>query len=317
MLKNYFQLIPVFLFLSILPQLSFSQPKKIKTIVVDAGHGGHDVGAVGNYEGSLRAKEKDITLAISLKLIEELKKQLPDVNIVPTRTSDIYQSPREKANIANQANGDLFLCIHADAVNLKTGSRQIGTKKVTRYKITYKGKGKHRKKISTPYTVTQPVYEYFKIPTTRKGTSVFLFAPHKTGDKVKAIANDEGDFDMEGHDDTTETKIDFNTPEGRAIALVYAKRFQEKSDLIGTLVNDEVEKSGRNALGVKQRQVGIWVLQATNMPAILIETGFISNPEDERYLVSEKGQQELAEVITKAVIRYKTLIENANTGLSK
>ena len=317
MLKNYSWLIPIFLIFNFIPQSSISQPKKIKTIIVDAGHGGHDVGAVGNYEGSLRAQEKDITLAISLKLVEELKKQIPNITVVTTRTTDIYQSPKEKANIANQAGGDLFLCIHADAVNLKTGSRQIGTKNVTRYKVTYKGKGKHKKKISTPYTVTQPVYEYFKIPTTRKGTSVFLFAPHKTGDKVKAIANDEGEFDMEGHDDSTDTKIDFNTPEGRAIALVYAKRFQEKSDLIGTLVNEEVEKSGRNALGVKQRQVGIWVLQATNMPAILIETGFISNPEDERYLVSEKGQQELAEVITKAVIRYKALMENANTGLSK
>lgn len=313
MLKSNFIFIILLFSISAFTNTATAQPKKIKTIVVDAGHGGSDVGAVGNYEGSLRAREKDITLAISLKLADELRKQLPDVNIVTTRTTDIYQSPREKANIANQANGDLFLCIHADAVNLKTGSRQVGTREVTRYKVSYKGKGKSRKKISTPYKVTEPVYEYYKIPTTRKGTSVFLFAPHKTGDKVKAISQEEGDFDMEGHDDPAEAKIDFNSPEGRAIAQVYAKRFQEKSDLIGTLVNEEVAKTGRNALGVKQRQVGIWVLQATNMPAILIETGFISNPEDERYLVSEAGQQELAEVITRAVIRYKALMENANT----
>lgn len=49
------------------------------------------------------------------------------------------------------------------------------------------------------------------------------------------------------------------------------------------------------------------------MPAILIETGFINNPEDERYLNSEKGQQELAEVITKAVVRYKKIIESHKT----
>ena len=69
-------------------------------------------------------------------------------------------------------------------------------------------------------------------------------------------------------------------------------------------------KQAGPALGVNQRQTGIWVLQATNMPAILIETGFINNPEDERYLNSEKGQQELAEAITTAVIKYKKALED-------
>src|SRR4051812_41388702 len=117
MLKNkiiFFSLLAVFQISTALP--SFGQtPKKLKTIIVDAGHGGTDPGSVGTYENSLRSKEKDITLAISMKLVEELKKQLPDVNIIPTRTTDIYQDPREKASIANQNKGDLFLCIHADA----------------------------------------------------------------------------------------------------------------------------------------------------------------------------------------------------------
>ena len=65
--------------------------KKIKTIIVDAGHGGTDNGAHGEYEGSLDSKEKNITLAISLKLVEELKKQLPGVKIIPTRTTDVFQ----------------------------------------------------------------------------------------------------------------------------------------------------------------------------------------------------------------------------------
>lgn len=292
----------------------FSQtPKKLKTIVVDAGHGGTDAGAVGQYENSLRSKEKDVTLAISKKLVIELKKQLPDLNIVPTRTTDIYQNPKEKADIANQAHGDLFICIHADAANLKTGHRQIGTKTVTRYHVKYTGKGKKRKKISTPYEVTEPVYEYFKIPTERQGTSVWIFAAHKTSDKLKAIMKEEGDFDIETGDDSTYNSFDFNTPEGRVMAQIYAKRYQEKSDRLATFVNDEVDATGRPALGVSQRQKGIWVLQATNMPAILVETGFISNPNDERYLNSEKGQQELAEAITKAVIRYKDQLEGTKT----
>ncbi|MBC7937169.1 MAG: N-acetylmuramoyl-L-alanine amidase [Rhizobacter sp.] len=293
---------------------SFSQaPKKLKTIIVDAGHGGQDGGASGQYENSLRSKEKDVTLAISKKLVAELKKQLPELTIVPTRTTDIYQNPNEKARIANEHKGDLFLCIHADSGPLKTGRRQIGTRTVTRYKVTYTGKGKKKKKKSTPYQVTEPVYEHFKIPLTINGTSVYIFAAHKTSAKLSAIMKEVGEFEIEtGDADSSYSPVDFTTPEGRTIAQIYAKRYQEKSDRLATLVNDEVDKTGRNALGVNQRQVGIAVLQATNMPAILVETGYINNPEDERYLNSEKGQQELAEVITKAVKRYKEQLETAN-----
>ena len=290
------------------------QPKKIKTIIVDAGHGGTDFGAVGQYEHSLRSNEKDVTLAISLKLVAELKKQLPEINSVPTRTTDIFQSPIEKASIANANKGDLFICIHADSGPLKTGRRQTGTRTVTKYHITYKGKGRKKKKISKPYTAVEPVYDYYKLPLTRNGTSVWIFAAHKTSDKLKAIMREEGqnetEYELEaGGSDSAFNSFDFNTPEGRSIAQIYAKRYQEKSDRLATIVNEEIEKTNRPALGVNQRQKGIWVLQATNMPAILIETGFINNPEDEEYLNSEKGQQEIAESITAAVIRYKNQIE--------
>jgi len=315
MLGNKMQVLFLFaaLHLLILNDLFSQAPKKIRTIVVDAGHGGtKDPGATGQYENSLRSKEKDITLAVTLKLVAELKKQLPDVNIMPTRTTDIYQSPTEKAKLANEFKGDLFLCIHADSGPLKTGKRQIGTHTVTRYKVTYTGKGKKRKKKSTPYQAVEPLYEYFKYPLTRNGTSVWIFAAHKTSDKLKAIVGDEN-FEIESDGvDSVENSLDFNTPEGRTIAAIYAKRYQERSDRLATLVNDEVESTGRQALGVNQRRKGIWVLQATNMPAILIETGFINNPEDERYLNSEQGQQELAESITKAVKRYKEQVENTN-----
>lgn len=302
------------LHLLILNNLFSQTPKFIKTIVVDAGHGGtKDPGAIGQYENSLGSKEKDITLAISLKLVAELKKQLPGINIVPTRTTDIYQDPREKARIANEAKGDLFLCIHADSGPLKQGRRQIGTRMVTRYKITYTGKGKKRKKHKSAYEVEEPVYEYFKIPLTRNGTSVWIFAAHKTSDKLKAIMDGDENFEIEANSvDSIENSLDFKTPEGRTIAAIYAKRYQERSDRLATMVNDEIEATGRQALGVSQRQKGIWVLQATNMPAILIETGFINNPEDERYINSEQGQQELALAITKAVMRYKAQIENTN-----
>ncbi len=287
---------------------SAAQGKKLKTIVVDAGHGGKDSGAQGDYENSLGSKEKDVTLAISKKLVAELKKRLPDVNVVPTRTTDVYDNVHEKANKANEVKGDLFLCIHADSGGEKRGSRQTGTKTVTKYKITYTGKGRRRKKHSEAYEEEVPVYEYFRYPCQVSGTSVWIFAAAKTKGKLDAIM-DEG-YNNEIAEDSVYNNFNFNSPEGRQLAQIYAKLYQAKSDLIATLVNDEVDATGRKALGVKQRnEKGIWVLSATRMPAILIETGFINNDVDERYLNSEKGQQELAEAITKAVIKYRAQIE--------
>lgn len=310
--KQCYPLLLIFLLASF---FSSAQNKSIKTIIVDAGHGGKDYGAHGGYEGGLGSYEKNVTLAISNKLVAELRKQLPDVKIVPTRTTDIYQSPPEKANIANDNKGDLFLCIHADAVALKTGRRQVGTRRETRYKVTYTGKGKKRKKNSKPYTVTVPVYEYYKIGSQRKGTGVWIFAAHKTSAKLEALmkANqeeEEADIETGSDEDSTYDKIDFSSPEYRMMAQVYARRYQEKSIKLGTFVDEEIENVDRPALGINQRQKGIWVLQATKMPAILVETGFITNYDDERYLNSEKGQQEIAECITRAVIRYKEQMES-------
>ena len=287
--------------------------KSIKTIIVDAGHGGKDFGAHGGYEGGLNSYEKNVTLGISNKLVAELRKQLPDVKIVPTRTTDVYQSPPEKADIANNNKGDLFLCIHADAVALQTGRRQIGTHQETRYKV--KGKGKKKKK--TPYTVTVPTYQYYKIGSKRTGTSVWLFAAHKTDKKLDAVMKNEAakieeEIEIGSGADSALNEIDFSGPEYRMMAQVHAKRFQEKSIKLADLINDEIATTDRSALGTNQRAKGIWVLQATNMPAVLVETGFITNYNDERYLNSDKGQQEIAECIARAVKQYKEQLEKAN-----
>ncbi|MBC7887423.1 MAG: N-acetylmuramoyl-L-alanine amidase [Ferruginibacter sp.] len=307
-------IIPVFISTLCFSLSCFAQtPKLLKTIIVDAGHGGSDVGAVGQYEGSLRSKEKDITLAISKKLVATLQRELPDVKTIPTRTTDIFQNVNEKARIANQYHGDLFICIHADSGPLKTARRKIGTRQVTHYKTSYTGKGKKRKKKITATKVEEPVYQYYKLPLQRSGTSVWIFASHKTSDKLKAIIDNEEDFNIEA-DDSLSNSVDFNSPEMKPIIAIYAKRFQLKSINMGMLVEEEIAKTGRQTYGLNQRQVGIRVLQSTNMPAILIETGFINNEEDERYLNSEKGQQELADGITEAVKRYKSIVENGNSG---
>lgn len=296
-----------------------AQNKKLRTIVVDAGHGGSDYGARALYENSLGSNEKDVTLAIAMKLVAELKKQLPDVKVVPTRTTDVFDDPREKARKANEAKGDLFLCIHADSGPLQTGRRQIGTKEVTRYKISYTGKGRKKKKHSTPYTVEEPVYEYFKLPLKARGTTTYIFSAGKTDLVVNQLIRDQGfsDTEPESSSDSTAvsaTGVDPNSPAGKQLAQIYMKLYLEKSDRLASYVEDEVTATGRPALGVNQRAKGIWVLEACHMPSILVETGYINNPEDERYINSDAGQQEIAECITRAVIRYKTQLENTKSG---
>jgi hypothetical protein len=127
------------------------------------------------------------------------------------------------------------------------------------------------------------------------------------------VLNNE-DIQIESGIDSVYNTINFDSPEGRIKAKIYADRYQKKSIKLGNMVDEEIAKTDRPALGLYQRQVGIWVLQATNMPAILIETGFITNHDDERYINSEKGQQELAECIARAVTKYKEDIDHTSVA---
>jgi len=291
---------------------AFSQaPRKIKTIIIDPGHGGEDHGAHGEYEGTLGSLEKDITLAISMKLVKDLKEAMPDVNIIPSRTTDVFMNVHEKAKFANDHHGDLFVCIHADAVTLKTGYRIVGHKTETYHTTKYVGKGKHKKKVVTKHTRTVPIKQYYKIPTTRKGTSTLILAARQTGDKIKALEG--GDLGFNTDDDDSTVNINYESPEWKASALLYSQNYFRKSYQLASIVQDEIAKTGRNDLGVWQREKGLWVLHATQMPAVLIETGFIANYDDERYLNSEKGQEEIAQAITNALLKYKKQVESPRT----
>ncbi len=301
---------------------SFSQaprPPKIKTIIIDPGHGGQDHGAKGEYEGTLGSLEKNITLAISMKLVADLKKAMPDVNIIPSRTTDVYMSVHEKAQFANEHHGDLFVCIHADAVGLKTGSRIVGYKTEEYHTHHYVGKGKSKRKVSTKHTRRVPIMHYYKIPTSRKGTSTLILAARQTDDKVKAL--EEGDLGFNTEDDDSTATINYQSAEYKASALLYSTHYFKKSYQLASLVQQQVaQETGRPDLGVWQREKGLWVLHATQMPAILIETGFVANFDDERYLNSEKGQEEIAQAITDALVKYKSMVEtpknvaNTNAG---
>lgn len=277
-------------------EISRFQKQGIKTIVVDAGHGGEDGGADGGY-----SKEKDLTLKIALKLQQTLQLAMPDVNVVMTRTTDVFDNPRVKADKANNANGDLFISIHCDAAD------PIRHSEVTGYKTQtyYTGKGSKRVK----RTRKVPTYHVWHTPNPAKGASTYIWAVHKNDDKELAMRENESLY----IDSTLGTQIgdfDPDSPEKRILYTLKTQQYFERSASLALTVEEEFENIGRAVRGALQRQVGIWVLQAVAMPSILVETGYITNPEEEDYLNSEKGQQETADAITKAVQRYRYSLEN-------
>jgi len=274
---------------------NFQKPA-LHTIVIDAGHGGKDDGASGSY-----SKEKDITLAIALKLQQTLQQAMPDVNIVMTRTTDVFDAPPVKANKANAAHGDLFVSIHCDYAEPIRHSELTGYKTQT----YYTGKGKSRKK----HTRKVPEYHYWTTPNPAKGASTYIWAVHKNDDKELAMRENEslyidsslaqqvGDFDPD-------------SPEKRILYSLKTQQYFQRSASLALTVEEEFANIGRSVRDALQRQVGIWVLQATAMPSILVETGYISNPDEEDYLNSDKGQQETADVIVKALARYRYSLEH-------
>jgi N-acetylmuramoyl-L-alanine amidase len=273
---------------------------KIRTIIVDAGHGGSDAGARGKY-----STEAQITLQLSLKLEEILKKELTDTRIVMTRKTDIFHNVREKANIANNEKGDLFVCVHVNAAPDRKHKELSHYKTVT----YYKGKGKSRKK----YTRKVPVYRYWTTPNPMHGTSTYVFAADRADEKASGLLTEER---YESEAEIVDVP-DPKSTEALIAARLWSQKFFKNSVRLGTLIEDEFVKIGRKSQGVLQRNhKGIWVLQATNMPAVLIETGFITDKEEEDYLNSEEGQNEMVKAIANGVIKYKQQIESRQTTRS-
>lgn len=290
---------------SFIPKTEDKQ-KVLKTIVVDAGHGlmpdgGHN-GAKGSY-----SYEDDICLAISRELVSQLRETLPNVNIVETRTDENIVALHDRAEIANQNHGDLFISIHCNAMPPTRHSERIGTKTVT----TYVGKGKKRKKL----TRRVPEYRYWTEPNPRKGTETYIWGAHKNEDKEVAVRENAPMLVEENYKENY-GEIDPNSPEFIALALLKTKQFFKRSATLAGFVENEFTKAGRTSSGQQQRQVGIWVLQATAMPSVLVETGFITNREEEDYLNSKEGQQEISKCVTDAVKNYIDWLEKQQQPLN-
>ena len=292
--------IGLFTFLALFLSTSMAQTasKGVKRIVIDPGHGGQDIGSTGKY-----STEAAVSLAISLKLEQYIKQNLPDVEVLLTRTTDVYNSVVEKAKIANQMKGDLFVCIHTNSAR-GTAQREIVGYTTKSYSV--KKKGKKRK-----VTREVPIYKTTFLPSTAKGTETFIYSVAKS-EQRKEAASEMVDEVVEKLDSVSERQIkELNEadPTRSMMASLLTQQYFQRSASLALTVEEEFQKAGRISREAKQRPVGIWVLQAVQMPAILIETGFISNPEEEDYLNSEEGQNQICEAVTKAIVRYKTSLE--------
>jgi N-acetylmuramoyl-L-alanine amidase len=278
-------------------------PKKpgLSTIILDAGHGG-GTGSKG-WNG---VKEEAVALGVALKLEKEIQKLMPGVAIHQTRTEDVRTDNRWRADFANEKKGDVFVSIHCNIAPGAIYKREV-VDSVEKMRITKRGKEK-----DTTYEMV-PVYKNVKYPKEARGMETYVWEPGhnsikldaaKKGDPSVADVENQEIYNDPDYKQKYGDGLDINSAEFAAKTSMRTKRFFRRSVMLANLVQEEGANAGRNDRNIRQRGEGIWVLQATNMPSVLVETGYISHPVEEAYLASDSGQQEMAEIIAKAIKRY-------------
>jgi N-acetylmuramoyl-L-alanine amidase len=237
----------------------------IKTIVIDAGHGGKDDGASGK-----KVKEKEIVLAIALKLGTYIEENLPDVKVIYTRTKDVFVPLDERADIANKNKADLFISIHCN-----------GNKNPNAY-----------------------------------GTETYAMGLHKTDGNFEVAKMENSAILFEEDYSTKYEGFDPNSAESYIIFSFLQNTFIEQSLNYASFVETEfATRALRKSRGVKQ--AGFLVLWKTTMPSVLVEVGFLTNPQEERYLISSEGQEYIASAIYRAFKNYKSTIEEKSMFVTK
>jgi len=268
--------------MSTIPFLLLANGKKISKIVLDAGHGGHDVGARGQF-----SEEKNVTLGVVLHLGKIMADSMKDVKVIYTRTTDEYPSLVDRHEVANQSKADLFISVHANS----TADRI--TRVFEGYRTVKRGRRKVKQKV---YSVVRHHEQY-----TSKGVETYVLGLHRNSQKEEAI----GEY---GDSVTQEPGLlNENDPQTAIIVAQYIQTFQSRSISLGTKIQNQFASQGRNNLGVKQK--GLEVLAGSAMPGVLVEVGFINNPDEEAYLNSEAGLHEVALAIYRGIKAYKAEIE--------
>lgn len=277
------------LFLSILivSSTGFAKSKlgyKIKTIVIDPGHGGKDGATKGK-----KAREKELALAVALELEKTLLENISDVKVVLTRNEDVFIPLYERIDIANKVKADLFISIHCNSMPYKKSRKIVGYKK---------GK-KGRKK---------PIYETKTTQNTEsEGTETFVSGFGRMDEQDVALTENASVL-LEDNYKENYDGFDPNDPTSFISLSLMRNTYRDQSIRFAHILQEEYKEVDRFDRGVKEKSLA--VLAKATMPAVLTEIGFLSNPDEEDYLISEDGRKEIAECITIAIQRYKDEVEN-------
>ncbi|MEX1011079.1 MAG: N-acetylmuramoyl-L-alanine amidase [Balneolaceae bacterium] len=221
------------------------------TVVIDPGHGGRDPGSTG-VNG---ITEKEVNLAVALKLGEYIEENMPGVRVIYTRDDDRYLSLPERGRIANLARGDLFVSVHANSFSQ---NRNVNGSEV-----------------------------YFMgLASSQSALEVM-----KRENSVVHLDNSNG----EAQELSEEDLIIYELANAGNIAI--------SERIAGKMEHQFRERAQRRSRGVKQAP--FFVLYHASMPSLLVETGFITNPNEARFLASEYGQSIMASAIFRAIRDYK------------
>lgn len=232
--------------------IAFAPYANAYTLVLDAGHGGKDPGAVGK-----NVYEKDLNLALALKIGEKIKQKYPNVKVVYTRDTDVFVPLQKRSEIANDSKADLFISIHANSSESKES----------------------------------------------EGLETFILGTDKMEKNLDVAMRENAVMMLESDYKTTYQGFNPNSIDSYIMFELMQNTFMDQSLQFATLVQQNcVEQLKRKDRGV--RQAAFWVLLKTACPAILFEMGFVSNPEEEKFLRQPEGIDQMAQAITDAFETY-------------
>lgn len=258
--------------------------RKVKVVVIDAGHGGKDPGCNG-----VTHKEKEVALAVALKLGKLIEEHMKDVKVIYTRKTDVFVELEDRAKIANDNNADLFISIHCNAAGKPVMIKDKKTGKL-RAKTFKNSKGK-----LIVVETTNPV---------PYGSETYVMGLKNEEGKMKVAQRENSVILMEDNYETKYQGFDPNSEESYIIMSNYTSGYVIQSASLALKIQDEYSKrAGRVDKGVHRQS--IWVLWRTSMPSILTEIGYLTNPQEEKFLGSEKGQEYMASCLFRAFRKYK------------
>ncbi|MBK8808932.1 MAG: N-acetylmuramoyl-L-alanine amidase [Bacteroidales bacterium] len=238
---------------------------RLNKVVIDAGHGGKDPGALGK-----KGKEKEITLSLAKKVGNYIEEKIEGVEVIYTRSTDEFISLHERANIANKNKADLFISIH---VNANTNPDASGTDSWVM------GYDKSEKNLEVAKLENQVI-----------------------------LVEDNYDAQYQG--------LDPNSTEAYIIFELMQNIHLEQSLNFAYNVQDQfANRAGRKNRGVNQAP--FFVLWNTNMPSVLIETGFITNVKEEEFLLTDEGQDYMASAIFRAFRDFKIAVDKKSNAPRK